>query len=55
MQDHLLVHRLLNTTAAVLYTAAWQGTNGVITEGGVTEKDDDIVGFKSRSSFDRIA
>jgi len=38
---------LLNTTTAVLYTTAWQGTNGVITEGGVTEEDDDIVGFKS--------
>jgi len=38
---------MLNTTTAALYTTAWQGTNGVITEGGVTKEDDDIVGFKS--------
>ncbi|KAI9573886.1 glycoside hydrolase [Boletus coccyginus] len=38
---------MLNITTTVLYATAWQGTNGVITEGGVTEEDDDIVGFKS--------
>ena len=46
------LHSMLNTTTAVLYTTAWQGTNGVITEGGVTGEDDDIVGFKSKSFCD---
>ncbi|KAH0836489.1 hypothetical protein J3R83DRAFT_8123 [Lanmaoa asiatica] len=38
---------MLNTAAAVFHTTVWQGTNGVITEGGVIAEDDDIVGFKS--------
>lgn len=39
---------MLKTAAAVLYTTAWQSTNGVITEGGVTKQDNDVIGFKSK-------
>ncbi|KAN0088744.1 Glycoside hydrolase [Tylopilus felleus] len=38
---------MLNTTAAVLHTTVWQGTNGVVTEGGYIQEDNDAVGFKS--------
>lgn len=47
-------HSMLDTTAAVLYTSVWQGTSGVITEGAVTEEDNDVVGFKSGSFCNSI-
>ncbi|KIJ65236.1 hypothetical protein HYDPIDRAFT_111166 [Hydnomerulius pinastri MD-312] len=38
---------MTNTVAAAVKTNVWQGANGVITEGGDTEADSDVVGFKT--------
>ncbi|KIJ65237.1 hypothetical protein HYDPIDRAFT_111167 [Hydnomerulius pinastri MD-312] len=38
---------LTNTVAAVTHTTAWQGANGVITEGADTDSDNDGAGFKT--------
>ncbi|KAF9564882.1 endo-1,6-alpha-mannosidase [Agrocybe pediades] len=38
---------MLDIVAAAVKNKSWQGTNGIITEGGSTSKNDDGVGFKA--------
>ena len=40
------MHRMLNVLSAAVKNTAWQGANGIITEGASTSADNDGVGFK---------
>ena len=42
---------MLNVTAAAVKNAAWQGTNGIITEGSDNSVNNDGIGFKGLCFF----